>query len=355
MSGSKSKSKQTETSTMTGTQTATQTPVTPDFLAQPWQQNIAGVAALQNSGQPLVPGASPLQTQAYSAASKLLPGDDGRMVNNGGGDGWSGGKSTAMPNNFDMASLLGLSAGLAGPNLTGPVAQASSEGFTQAGLQERLSPYLSEVVDASLADFDYGAGQARARQTAIAAGSGGMRNSNNALRAGELDAGLQRGRATTGATLRDQGFRTASDTLSRDNDRAAQTSAQNAQMANALMMFNASQGDASLARQLQAAGLLSGIGSAEGANDRANIGLVADLGTQQREVDASQSEAARLAQLQALLNGVPLDAFVGRTGTTNTNQSGTGTSTGSQSQSGFSLGNFLSPLTWSSGAGFGLG
>lgn len=333
MSFGAKKSKEKTSQTQTSSGTATTTPNTPDWLAQPWQQNVSGISALQNSGQPLVPGSNALLDQAYSAGSKLLPKDDGRMVNNGGGDGWSGAAKSGKPDNFGIASLLGLDAALSGPNLAGPAVMASSEGFTQAGLQERLSPYLSEVVDASLADFDYGAGQARARQVAAAAGSGGMRNSNNALRAGELDAGLQRGRATTTATLRDQGFRTASDTLSRDNDRSAATSAQNAQMANAMAMFNAGQGDNSLARQLQAAGLLSGIGTAQGADQRADISLVAGLGGQQREIDATQTEAARLAQLQALLAGVPMDAFVGRT--VNQNNTGSAQGTGSSTSMGF--------------------
>jgi hypothetical protein len=359
---SKSKSKQTEQQTTSGT--ATTTPNTPDWLLSPIQQNVGGIAALMNSGQPLVSGASPLQQQAYSAAMGLTPQtvpqapmgkSDIPMVNGGPGDGYSpptpAARGGGMGDRFDLATMLTLGGGLGGAMTTGPAAQASSEGFTREGLQTRLSPYLQEVVDTSLADFDYGAGQARARQVASAAVNGGMRNSNNALRAGELDAGLQRGRGTLAATARDQGFRSAADILSQDNNRSAQTSALNAQMANQMQMFNASQGDNALNRLLQAGGSLAGIGSAAGANTRANIGLQADLGNQQREIANGQSEAARLAGIQALLQGVPYDAIVGRTVNQTGNMSGTGTST----QSGFNLASMLSPISWSRSAGFGLG
>ena len=164
-----------------------------------------------------------------------------------------------------------------------------------------------------------------------AAANGGMRNSNNALRRGVLDGELTRGYAATGAALRDQGFRSAADILSQDNNRSAQTSALNAQMANQMQMFNASQGDNALMRLLQGGGAMAGIGSAAGADTRANIGLQA----------ASQSEAARLAGIQALLQGVPYDAIVGRT----VNQTGnsSGTRTGSGTEFGFNLADFWRP------------
>lgn len=325
-----------KTKEQTKTQTVT-TPTNPSWVTnsvQGFQGRIDGL----NNVDPLsyVAPASALQQQAFDRASNLggpsflaqthqfgAPKggySDGRQVNGGPGDGYTPPPqgSGYMPTNFDLASVLAFGGGMGGPNLTGPAAQASAEGFTREGLQSRLSPYLQEVVDASLADFDFGAGQARARQVAAAAASGGARNSNNALRAGELDAGLQRGRATTAATLRDQGFTRAADILGRDNDRSAQASAANAAMANQVMMFNASQQDNSLARQLQAAGVLSSIGSAQGADERANVGLLGDLGAQQREIDR-QTRAAPL-DLLGLQSGLyaaqPYGLFKGQSSNT---------------------------------------
>ena len=106
-------------------------------------------------------------------------------------------------------------------------------------------------------------------------------------------------------------------------------------------------------RQLQAAGLLGSLGSAMGADNRANIALQGDLGNEQRNIQNAQQqqEYARLQMLSRLYGGVPIGAFTGQTvnGTSNT----TGTNT--QTQSGFNVANFLSPLTWSRAAGFGMG
>lgn len=87
------------------------------------------------------------------------------------------------------------------------------------------------------------------------------------------------------------------------------------------------QQDSALARMLQSAGLLANVGQAQGADERANIGLQAGLGEQQRGITNATSEAARLAMLQQLLGGIPLDAFSGQTTTGSGSQSGKGSST----------------------------
>lgn len=423
MSASKSKTKETSNQTQTSSGTATTTPNTPDWLAQPWQQYGADVGALQQSGQPLIAGAQPLQTQAWDAASRLggsgpvsfgggmAAGSPAKFdptnpqINGGGGDGYTA--PGAQPaNNFDLASMLGMNAATSGANTATAqgyapssytaagydprgyqASQASASGFTQAGLQERLSPYLQEVVDTSLADYDVSAGRSRSLISAQSAANGGLRNSNNAIRLGLAEDGLARGRATTSASLRDQGFRTAADILGRDNDRSLQASLANAAAENAARqfsagawnqagmfgadaqntagqfganasnqagqfnagaantnsMFNAGQQDTDLARQLQAAGLLGNLGTAQGADTRANIGLQADLGGQQRDIANSQSPAATQALIAQLLGGIPMDAFVGQTESRNQTGTGTGTSTGSQSGFKFDLADFWSP------------
>lgn len=105
----------------------------------------------------------------------------------------------------------------------------------------------------------------------------------------------------------------------------------NADATNANNRFNAGQMDAGLARQLSAAGLLSDIGTGQGANERGNIALLADLGGQQRDIANQSGEAARLAAIQALLSGVPLQAFVGQTSNGTSQSNGTQTQTSSPS------------------------
>jgi hypothetical protein len=358
----KSKSKQQDTSSSTGSSTVTQTPVVNGQYGGLWNRYMDGIGSLMDGGQPLSPGASPLLEQAFAGAAGLnqpqtVPMVGGGMagagvkadpnlgpqVNGGPGDGvapvtnglMAGGG--ARPSNYDIASLMGLGAGLAGPNVTGPAAQGSASVFSQEGIQSRLSPYLSQVVDASLADYDTGVGRDRAQADLAASRSGGAWNSNNAIASALRSENATRGRGTLSATLRDQGFGRAADILGRDNDRETQASLANAQMANQLQMFNAGQQDTALNRMLSAAGLLPQIASAEGANSRANIGLQADLGQQQREIEQSQTEAARMAQLAQLLGFVPTETQVGQTRSGTESSTGTGTRTGSSSGFGLSL------------------
>lgn len=234
MSASKSKTKETTAQTQTSSGTATTTPNTPDWLAQPWQQQVANISALQGSGQPLIAGASPLQQQAFAAAQGLTGkggGPDGPQINGGGGDGFSGfSKAPATGNGFDLAQALGLGAanapantttstgygaagpaattGYSAPTLGGP-ALAGNRNLTDINLQGYIDPNLQNVVNTTLADFDANAGRTRAAQTATQAMNGGARNSNNSIQSAITEGELARGRATADATLRSNAFNTA--------------------------------------------------------------------------------------------------------------------------------------------------
>lgn len=88
-------------------------------------------------------------------------------------------------------------------------------------------------------------------------------------------------------------------------DADTQANFRNADALNNMNMFNAGQRDNMLQRQLAAAGLLGDLGATVGSEDRANIGLLADLGNQQREIDrayrnAEPTMAELLGQLQAM-------------------------------------------------------
>jgi hypothetical protein len=72
----------------------------------------------------------------------------------------------------------------------------------------------------------------------------------------------------------------------------------NADAMNNMSQFNAGQRDTNLARRLQAAGLLGDLGATVGAEDRANIGLLAGLGNEQRGIDREYRNAeTQMAQL----------------------------------------------------------
>ena len=96
----------------------------------------------------------------------------------------------------------------------------------------------------------------------------------------------------------------------------------NAGAINQNSQFNAGQQDSALMRQLQAAGLMGSLGGQMAGEQRANIGLQAELGGQQRGIETAQQqqEYARLAMLQQLY-GINPNAMIGQTvqadGTTN--------------------------------------
>ncbi len=107
-----------------------------------------------------------------------------------------------------------------------------------------------------------------------------------------------------------------------------QNSQNNAAALNQGSQFNAGQQDNALMRQLQAAGLLGNLGTTMSADNRANIGMQAELGGQQREIRQRQmaEEYQRLAMLQGLL-GVNPNNFIGQAVVSNGTQSGNQTTT----------------------------
>lgn len=136
-------------------------------------------------------------------------------------------------------------------------------------LQDWMSPYTQDVVDTTLAGYDQNAGRTRAAQAAAGARNGAFGGSRFGVQGASTEGELARGRASAEAQLRNQAFNTGAGLF----------------------------GDAQN-RNLSAAGLLGNLGSAQGSNDRANIGLLADLGGVQRGIDAD-SRTADLSRLQA--------------------------------------------------------
>jgi hypothetical protein len=102
-----------------------------------------------------------------------------------------------------------------------------------------------------------------------------------------------------------------------------QANFRNADALNTTSRFNAGQQDNALIRQLQAAGLLGDLGATIGSEDRANIGLLAGLGGQQRSIDSEFRNAEpTLVQLLASLQAQqPYQLFQGQ------NTTGSGTTT----------------------------
>lgn len=312
VSGGASKSKQQSTSTSTGT--ATTTPNTPGWIAGPWEQYVSDVNDWSQSGAPLAPGPAPLQTQAFGAAEQL-----------------TSPVTTGAPTAQGIAqNVAAAGPNLAGTQFTGGAPVAYSSDIPSTDISAYMNPYLGLVAGTYARDFDANAGRARAQQASAAALSGGARNSNNAIGRGVLEGELARARGSGIASILDQGYNTAAQLATADLNRAAGTSQFNAGLGANMAQFDAGQQDNSLMRQLQAAGLIGDLGLNQSADNRANISLQAQLGQIQRDITGQNSEAARLAAVQALLAGVPLEAFIGqtKTGTETTNSKGSGSQFG---------------------------
>lgn len=241
----------------------------------------------------LVPGADPLQNQASANATNL----------------------TGTPWNYDGA--LDLTKGVAQAN-------APRTGYVDSSqyISKFMSPYQKEVVDAALADFDFGANQTRAQQKLELAGSGAFGGSGVSLARAATEEGLNRGRTTTSANLRDQGFRTALG--------AAQAEAAREQAAKDL---NAQLYGQQMDRTLGAAGQIADIAGAYGGDQRANIATQSGVGAINRDIATQEANATPdwLARRIAMFGDLPLELFGGEdiSGTENSTQTAKGKSSGS--------------------------
>lgn len=297
ISGSKTKTTQSSTGT------ATTTPTVPDYIQKPVSDYYGRVGGLfnQTPGQNVF-GPSQLQQQAFAGAGNL---GAGRASLTDGADATRG--------------LLGYT----------PDSVTAGQ-LSDTNLDPYMNPYQSNVIDSLLGDFahanDLGINSLRA------IGQGVHGGSRQAVAAGQMVGDNTRTLAGTLANVRSQGFQTAQQAALQDiqNRLGADT-------------FNSQQGLAGANFRLGAAGQLGNMGVAQDANDRANLGLLGDLGAQQQQTNAmsdpAMQQAAWLAQLQQLL-GLNPSALIGQ----NVNSSGTQTGTSSTSDPMGAIGTLLQGL-----------
>lgn len=272
-------------------QTSTSTPNNPQWV----EDSVAGLQGKINwlgetDAQSLVPGASSLQTQAFGQAGNL--------------GGWQAGNTEAA-------------AAARGALANNPAAQqATSRSLLDTDLEGYLNPFQDQVIDSSLAGYDEQRGMQEAEMRAAQARNGKFSGSGDAIRRSLFDRGTLQDRTGIESTLRSQGFDRATGLATSDLDREANTSQFNASQANAVAQANR---DA----QLQGAGLLGDLSNASSANERADLGLLTEMGGEQREIEREKLGAnTDLLQLISQLNGnQPYGLFRGETST------GSGTST----------------------------
>jgi hypothetical protein len=281
-------------------QQATFTPNNPAFV-QPAIENLSTkISETFNNVDPskLAPGPTSLQTQALGGAAGL--------------------QTPAAFGDAETAIKQGLSGG---PQSVDRVNIADS-------IASFMNPYMKDVVDTSLADFDFGAGMSRAQGQLARAGDETFGGSSGALQAALTEGELGRGRGSLSASLRSGGF-----------DRASALAAQQAGLDSGRNLANAGFREQALNRNIQGGTALGNLGATRGAEDRANVQTQFGLGEAQRQIEKEQGNAsidALLKQISAF-SGLPLDILKGYT----TAGTSSGTSTSNTKQSGATLADFL--------------
>lgn len=289
-------SKKSSSKTTTN-QTVTATPTNPEWVtnsAQGLQTRINGL--LDTDASSLVPGASTLQRQAFAGAQGL--------------GGWQGSAGTAANRAADLTAAP----------MTAE--RASGRSLLDADLEGYQNPWLEDVVGTTLTGFDETAGMNRAQLAAQQARGQKFSGSGSAIERALFERGSGQDRAGIEAGLRSQGFDRASELAMRDLDRAQQNSQFNAGQVNNMT-------GAERSAQLQATGLLGDLSNSAAGNSRADLGLLSDMGAQEREIERLQlgAEPALLSLIAALNGSQPYDLFRGQT----SNQTGTSTTKGKES------------------------
>jgi len=198
-----------------------------------------------------------------------------------------------------------------------------------------MSPYTDRVVDTTLANSDEYDARQLAQSQAEAAGNGAFGGS----RYGVMDAILRgehsRNRAATEAGLRDTAFNTGMGLSADDANRRQSASNLNAQLATQTSIANAQsdlsrlltganlmhQGIAnnqqadenSLDRAFRGADSLRNTASTYQGNERADLGLLSQLGAQERQIQQQQAGAdlGLLSTMTQLFGGLPFDQVTG--------------------------------------------
>lgn len=285
LSSSKKKTSQTSTGT------ATTTPQLPSWLEGPTSQYYGQVGnLLSQHGSTGLPerGPSQLQQQAFGQA---------------------GGLSSF---NQSLSDAMGSTRGL----LNFEPGSVEAGQLSQTDLSPYMNPYTQNVIDTSLNDLN------RFRQGAISNNQGAatMSGAYGGSRHGVADAETNRGfldqASSLVANLRNTGFQNA--------QQGAQFDISNRLNAD---QFNVNSGITGAGVRMGAANQLGQLGLSNDANARANIGTQADLGAQQRGIDAENDPVMRqmqfLAQLRSLL-GINGSDVIGQqvdsSGTSNTTE-----------------------------------
>ena len=352
-------SKKTTSTNQTQNTASTSTPNVPDWIANPTQQAAGNIANAQAMGPgQFTPGISDVQQQAYNQAQYLqgssanydtatnilknIPG-----VTNGGG-----------------YQSIGGGGGVADITNGGVIDPVTGQSVL-TNLDAYYNPFKSQILNPVLADYDYQSGQTRAAQAAAAAKGGAFGGSRYGIQEAQTEGDLARGRASTeggllnsmytqaaGMSEADTARRQAADLANQQgqeftagqnltasqanqqaalNEKARQFAADQANQSAGLTVAGRQQAaeEANQAAELQRAGLLSSVGTAQGADARANVALQNDIGSSMTSLQnvIKQYPLAFQQQISGLLQGLNPGLYTGQSSTGTGSSQGTSTET----------------------------
>lgn len=202
--------------------------------------------------------------------------------------------------------------GLFGAMMNVPTRQIKASSLLD-NLDAYMNPYTRDVVDASLADYDFGAGQTRAQNLLSLAGDATFGGSGGAIQTMLSNDAIDRGRASLSSNLRSQAFNTGAQLSSQDAERRQSAAATNAQLY-----------EQALARQQQAGRDLLAMAHQYDDDRIAALNAQAAIGQTMQGIQQAQA-AAPLTTLSSLVGAydqLPLDLLHGGTVVTKSKESG---------------------------------
>lgn len=278
-------------STKKTTNKTTVTPTNPEWV-EPQLNTLAGKITDLSKMDPygFVAGPNDLQKQAFGAAGGLTP------------DNQSYGSALSHFQAQMNAGTPQYEAATVTPNSILP------------NLQSYMSPYLQQVVDTSLADYDFGAGQTRAQNRLALANDETFGGSGGAIQTSMSEDALARGRGSLSSQLYDKAFQTGANLAILDADRRQQAQLANMAAYNQARQFNATQVETALARQQQAANGLVNTANAQNQAELADINAQAQLGDMWRQIQQQQASAplSTIGSLSGAYSGLPLNLLQGQ-------------------------------------------
>jgi hypothetical protein len=175
--------------------------------------------------------------------------------------------------------------------------QIKDKSFLDYNIQDYMNPYTQQVIDTSLGDIERARLETENAQKADMLAAGAWGGSRSGVAQSLTNREFGNTAASTAATLRNQGFNTASNLISQDANRNLQ-----AGMSNQAAALAAAQSNASLGLQAQLANQAAGMGNAQ---------FGANFGLQQGLANQSADMQAQMANLQSQQFGANLGLNAG--------------------------------------------